>query len=332
MKQNNKDNSFPKGEVVIYQDKVGKASLEVKLEQETVWLTQKRMADLFGVEVNTINYHIKEIFSSGELKENSVIRKFRITAADGKDYLTQYYSLDMIISVGYKVNSRRATQFRIWATNVLKRYIVQGYTLNQKRLNAQTQKINELQEAVRLLGNVATLGQISDEAKGIIQIISEYSRALGILDDYDHERLSAPKGTGKELYVLTYDAAIKLIKVMKQKFSDSQLVGQERDQSFKSSLGAVYQSFAGKDVYRTVEEKAAHLLYFVTKNHSFVDGNKRIAAALFVCFLQKNRLLLRKDGAKRIDDGALAALTLMVAASKPAEKDMMIKVILNLLR
>jgi len=335
MRQNNKNNSFPKGEVVIYQDKRGATRLEVKLEQETVWLTQKRMGELFSVDIRTISEHLRNIFDSKELEESATIRKFRIVQKEGERDVSrelEFYNLDIIISVGYRVNSKRATQFRIWATNVLKRHIVNGYTINKKRLSLQTAKIKELQDAVRLLSNITVLDSVSDEAKGIIQIISEYSRALGILDDYDHGCLSAPKGTLRQFYVFTYDEAIKLIALMRQKFHGSPLVGQERDQSFKSSLGAVCQSFAGNDVYRSVEEKAAHLLYFVTKNHSFVDGNKRIAAALFVCFLQKNRLLLRKDGAKRIDDAALAALTLMIAASKPSEKTLMINVVLNLLR
>jgi len=229
------------------------------------------------------------------------------------------------------VNSKRGTQFRIWATNVLRKHLVEGYSINQKRLEAQAGKIRELQEAVSLLSNVVALESISDETKGIIQIISEYSRGLGILDDYDHERLSMPGGTRRKTIIMTYEDAQEIITAMKKRFHDSALVGREKDNSFKSSIGAIYQTFDGKDLYPTLEEKAAHLLYFVTKNHSFVDGNKRIAAAMFISFLYKNRILLRKDGTKRIDDNALAALTLMVAASKPSEKDKLIKVILNLM-
>jgi prophage maintenance system killer protein len=209
--------------------------------------------------------------------------------------------------------------------------LVVGYTINEKRLKAQQGKIQELQETVRLLGNVALLTGVSDEAKGIVQIIAEYSRALSILDDFDHQRLAAPKGTKQTKYKLTYNEAKNIIDQMRLKFKDSAIVGQEKDKSFQGSVGAIYQTFDGKDVYPTVEEKAAHLLYFVTKNHSFVDGNKRIAAALFICFLQKNGILLDKDRRKRIDDNALVALTLMIAASKPSEKDIMVKVILNLL-
>jgi len=309
-----------------------KNKLEVRLEEDTVWLTQKQMSELFQKDIRTVNEHIKNIFGEGELKPRSVIRKFRITASDGKKYDTTHYNLDVIISVGYRVKSLWGTQFRIWATNVLHKHLVDGYTINEKRLKAQKDKIKELQNAVRLLGNIELLEGVSDEAKGIIQIISEYSRALNILDDFDHQRLASPKGTKKSKYKLTYEEARSIIEQMKKTFRDSALVGQEKDKSFQGSIGAIYQTFDGKDVYPTTEDKAAHLLYFVTKNHSFVDGNKRIAAALFICFLQRNGILLGKDGNKRIDDNALVALTLMIAASKPSEKDIMIKVILNLLK
>jgi prophage maintenance system killer protein len=325
-----KNNEFKKGEIVIYKAKGGPL-IDVRLKEETVWLTQKQMSELFQKDVRTVNEHIKNIFAEGELTTRAVIRKFRITASDGKSYDTTHYNLDVVISVGYRVKSLRGTQFRIWATNVLRKHLVDGYTINEKRLQAQQNKINELQNAVRLLGNVALLEGVSDEAKGIVQIISEYSRALNILDDFDHQRLASPKGTKKSKYKLTYEEARTIIEQMKKKFRDSALVGQEKDKSFEGSIGAIYQTFDSKDVYPTTEDKAAHLLYFVTKNHSFVDGNKRIAAALFVCFLQKAGILLDIDGRKRIDDNALVALTLMIAASKPSEKEIMIKVILNLM-
>jgi prophage maintenance system killer protein len=312
-----------KGRVILYKNK-----LEVRLEQDTVWLTQKQIAELFVTERSVITKHLRNIFNSNELTEKSNVQKMHIANSDKPVSL---YNLDIIISVGYRVNSIRGTQFRIWATNVLRKHLVDGYTINEKRLKAQQSKISELQNAVRLLGNVALLEGVSDEAKGIVQIISEYSRALNILDDFDHQRLVSPKGTKKSKYKLTYVAARDIIEQMKKKFRDSALVGQEKDKSFQGSIGAIYQTIDGKDVYPTTEEKAAHLLYFVTKNHSFVDGNKRIAAALFVCFLQKNGILLGKDGDKRIDDNALVALTLMIAASRPSEKEIMIKVILNLL-
>jgi Virulence protein len=318
-----------KGQVVLYKNR-----LEVRLEGETVWLTQKQMALLFNKDVRTVNEHIKNVYRERELNEKPTIRKFRIVQKEGGRTVERdidFYNLDIIISVGYRVKSLRGTQFRIWATNILRQHLVVGYTINEKRLKAQQGKIQELQETVRLLGNVALLTGVSDEAKGIVQIIAEYSRALSILDDFDHQRLAAPKGTKQTKYKLSYDEARNIIDQMRLKFKDSSLVGQEKDISFQGSIGAIYQTFDGKDVYPTVEEKSAHLLYFVTKNHSFVDGNKRIAAALFICFLQKNGILLDKDGRKRIDDNALVALTLMIAASKPSEKEIMIKVILNLL-
>jgi len=312
-----------KGQIILYKNK-----LEVRLEANTVWLTQKQMAELFDTERSVITKHLNNIFKSNELNRKSNVQKMHIPNSDKP---VAFYSLDAIISVGYRVNSIRGTQFRIWATNVLRKHLVDGFTINEKRLKTQQNKISELQNAVRLLSNVVLLDDVSVEAKGIVRIISEYTKALNILDDYDHQRLVSPKGTKKLKYKLTYEEARSIIEQMKKKFKDSALVGQEKDKSFQGSIGAVYQTFDGKDVYPTVEEKSAHLLYFVTKNHSFVDGNKRIAAALFICFLQKNGILLGKDGTKRIDDNALVALTLMIAASKPSEKDIMIKVILNLL-
>ena len=320
-----------RGEIIIYQAKDGKTALEVKLQQETVWLSQAQMCDLFDKNKRTISEHIRNIFKEGELSEHSVVRNFRTTAKDGKSYEINYYNLDVIIFVGYRVKSQQGTQFRIWATNVLKKHLVDGYTLNEKRLKAVEHKYRELQRSIMLLSNVVHLESISDETKGLIQVITDYSRALDILDDYDHQRLSIPKGTKKASFELTYEEARKIIDVMRKKFKDSPLVGQEKDRSFKGSLGAIYQTFDGEDVYPTIEDKAPHLFYFVTKNHSFVDGNKRIAAALFICFLQRNSILFCKNGMRRIDENALVALTLMIAASRPQDKDAMIKVILNLL-
>jgi len=325
-----KNEEFKKGEIVIYKAKGGPL-IDVRLKEDTVWLSQEQIALLFGTQRPAITKHLANIFKNKELTENSVCSILEHTASDNKVYKIKVYNLDAVISVGYRVNSKRATQFRIWATNVLRKHLVDGYTINEKRLKAQHNKINELQDAVRLLGNIALLEDVSDEAKGIVQIITEYTRALNILDDFDHQNLTVPKGTKKTKYKLTYDEARNIIDQMRHKFRDSALVGQEKDKSFQGSIGAIYQTFDGKDVYPTIEEKAAHLLYFVTKNHSFIDGNKRIAAALFVCFLQKSGILLHKDGGKRIDDNALVALTLMIAASKPSEKEIMVKVILNLM-
>ena len=314
------------GKVVLY-----KSGLQVQLKEETVWLSQAQMCDLFDKNKRTISEHIRNIFKENELSETLVVRKFRTTAQDGKSYNVSYYDLDVIISVGYRVKSQRGTQFRIWATKVLKQHLIEGYTINEKRLKKQEQKYLELKNAVNLIGNVVQIESLPAEAKGLAKVISEYTRALDILVDFDHEKLKVPKGRKRSKYKMTYDEACAVIQTMKEKFNDSDIVGQEKDQSFKSSIGAIYQSVGGKDAYPTIAEKGAHLLYFVTKNHSFIDGNKRIAAALFVCFLERSSILYRKNGSRIIDDNTLVALTLMIASSNPKEKDMMIKVIMNLL-
>jgi len=328
MRSKNKKNlkEIYKGQIVLYKNR-----LEVRLEKETVWLRQEQIAAVFGTKRPAITKHLSNIFKTKELKESSVCSILEHTASDGKVYKTKFYNLDAIISVGYRVNSTQATQFRIWATNILRKHLVNGYTINEKRLKSAEHKYKQLQKSLQLLGNIIAIERIPDETKGLIQVITEYSHALDILDDYDHQRLSIPKGTKQEQFELTYTEAIKIIEAIKNKFKGSSLVGQEKDESFKSSIGAIYQTFDGKDVYPNIEEKAAHLLYFVTKNHSFIDGNKRIAAALFICFLQKNGILLRKNKTFTIDNNALIALTLLIAVSKPLEKDTMIKVILNLL-
>jgi len=319
----NAENNVSKGEVVLYKNR-----LEVRLKADTVWLTQKNMAELFHTERSVLTKHLRNIFKTSELEEKSNVQKMHIPNSDKP---VKFYNLDVIISVGYRVNSKQGTQFRIWATQVLKKHLVNGYTLNEKRLERVQTKYRELQKAVALIGNVAAVEGLSQEARGIAQVISEYSRALDILDAFDHERLSKPQGSRKAGFELTYEAARRIIDAIKAQFRDSDLVGQEKDGGFKSSLRTIYQTFGGKDLYPTVQEKAAHLLYFVTKNHSFVDGNKRIAAALFICFLEKNKILHRPDGSRHIDENTLVALTLMIASSKPSEKEAMIKVILNLM-
>jgi death-on-curing family protein len=319
--------NMQKGQVILYKNKV-----EVRLDKETVWLTQKQMADLFVKDVRTINEHIVNIFKEKELKKESVIRKFRITAADGKIYGTNFYNLDVIISVGYRVKSVNGTKFRTWATNILRKHLVDGYTLNEKRLKADALKYKELKDSVRLLTNVLEAKLIvDDQSAGLIKVISDFTQALDVLDRYDRQTLELPKKLGKEKYKITYAEAIKIINGLKEKFGGSSIFGRERDQSFKSSLNAVYQTFNGKDLYPSIEEKTAHLLYFIVKNHSFVDGNKRIAAAVFIYFLERNGLLYKSDGSKRIADNALVALTLMIAESRPQEKDVMVKVVVNLL-
>ncbi len=326
----------PKGEIVIYQAKGGKTTLEVKLQQETVWLSQAQMCDLFDKNKRTISEHIRNIFKEGELPENSVVRNFRTTATDGKSYEINYYNLDVIISVGYRVKSQRGTQFRIWATQVLKDHLLQGYSINEKRFKEQNEKLVELQHTVNLMGRVIQNRELDrGQAEGLLHIITDYSYALSLLDQYDHSELKIHKTTKKKHFIITYEEARRAINSLaEQTFKKGQpagLFGKEKDKSFRSSLGAIHQTFGGKELYPSVEEKAAHLLYFVVKNHSFVDGNKRIGAFLFIWFLDLIGILYAPDGKKRIGDNALVALTLMIAESRPKDKDIISKVIVNLI-
>ena len=317
-------------DIVIYQADDGHTGLQVQLDQDTVWLTQRQMAELFDKDVRTVNEHLKNIFKEGELEESSVVRKFRTTAADRKSYNTGHYNLDVIISVGYRVKSIQGTRFRQWATRTLHSHIVEGYTVNQQRLEEQSQKFNELHKVVELLSRTLEQQQlISDTGQDVLQVITDYAYALTTLDRYDHGTLAVEATSGPASFMLQYDEAISIVQSMK---GDSDgLFGREKDQSFKSALGAIYQTFDGKDVYISIEEKAANLLYFIVKNHAFIDGNKRIAAAVFIYFLARNDVLYRPDGSKRLADNALVALTLLIAESRPEEKDSIVKVIVNLI-
>lgn len=316
--------------VVLYQTPDGATSLSVHLEKETVWLTQKQMAELFGKTVPTINEHIKNVFREGELKEEAVIRNFRITAADGKTYDTAHYNLDVIISVGYRVKSQQGTQFRQWATRVLRDHIVKGYTINEQRFREQAEKLTDMRRTVELLARtLANQELVSETGKDVLRVITDYAYALTLLDRYDHGTLSIEETTRQALHVIDYDEAIGIVISMKGEFDG--LFGIEKDQGFKSALGAIYQTFGGEELYPSVEEKGANLLYFVVKNHAFSDGNKRIAAALFIYFLGMNGILYRPDGSKRLADNALVALTLLIAESRPEEKETIAKVIVNLI-
>jgi len=322
-------------EIKIYKTPDGKTSIEVKLEKETVWLSQKQMAELFDKDSDTIGLHLRNIYKSGELDEISTTEKYSVVRQEGKRNVKRqikFYNLDAIISVGYRVNSKRGVLFRKWATQLLKDYLIKGYTINQQRLQKQAEQLNELKEAIKILGTTLEHKELtSDESTGLLKIISDYSYALGILDQYDYQTLKIENTSGKEVYQLTYEEAIKQINLVKETFGNSELFGNEKDDSFKSSLSTIYQTFEGVDLYPSIEEKAANLLYFIVKNHSFTDGNKRIAAFLFLYFLEKNGLLFTETGNKRIADNALVALTLMIAVSKPEEKETMIKVIVNLI-
>ncbi|RQO75254.1 cytochrome C biogenesis protein CycH [Pedobacter sp. KBW06] len=319
-------------QIIIYQSSNGETSIDVKLHDETVWLTQGQMQLLFDQTKQNVSLHINNIFKEGELIVDSVVKDSLTTAKDGKKYKVRYYSLDVIISVGYRVKSKKGTQFRMWANSVLKEYLVKGYSINEKRLKEQEKQLNELKSTVNLLSNVLTTKELnSDEATGLLKVVTDYAYALDILDKYDHQQLKIEGTTQKELFIIDYTEAKKAIYDLKDKFGGSSLFGNEKDESFKGSISAIYQTFDGVDLYPSVEEKAAHLLYFVVKNHSFSDGNKRIAAYLFVWFLDKNNILYKPDGSKRIADNALVALTLMIAESKSDEMEIMVKVIVNLI-
>lgn len=319
-------------QIIIYQTPDGETSLDVKLDNDTVWLSLNQLTALFERDKSVISRHLKNIFTEDELDRNSVVAKNATTAQDGKTYEVEYYNLDAVISVGYRVNSKRGTQFRIWANKILKEYLVKGYAINEQRLREQSEQFNSLKQAVNLLGNVLKNKELtSDEATGLLKVVTDYTYALDILDKYDHQELTVDGTTDQQLFIATYGEAMKAIRDLKEKFGGSSLFGNEKDDSFKGSIGTIYQSFGGVEFYPTIEEKAANLLYFVVKNHSFSDGNKRIAAYLFVWFLEKNGILYKGDGSKRIADNALVALTLMIAESKPDEKDMMVKVVVNLI-
>ena len=325
-------------QIVIYEAKDGQTHIDVQLKDETIWLSQKQMAELFDKGRTTISEHIQNIFNERELKEKEVCRDFRHTtqhgALKGKTQTsnTKYYNLDVIISVGYRVKSKRGTQFRIWANKILKDYLIKGYAVNEKRLQQTTEQLLELKKIVQLQENVISEYQLeTDEAQGLIKVIASYSTALDLLDDYDHQRLIVPKTGNIEVVKIDYKEARNAINELGKQTKFEGLFGKEKDDSFKGSLENIYQTFDGIELYKTIEEKAAHLLYFVVKNHSFTDGNKRISAFLFVWFLERNNLLYNISGVKIISDSTLVALTLMLAQSNPNDKDMMIKVIVNLL-
>ncbi len=326
----------PRGEIVIYESAEVGARVEVRLEKESVWLDAHQMGDLFQRDRSVILKHIRNIYTTGELSQESTCAKFAQVAQDGKTRLMDLYNLDVIIGVGYRVNSRRGTEFRIWASSILRDHIIKGYTINQRRLAEQAEHYQELQEAVRLIGEVLTQQALNaPQAEGLLHVITDYAYALSVLDDYDHQQLTIRNITSRKPFEITYEAARSAIDAMAQRMKQDGkqpgLFGREKDDSFRGSLAAIYQTFGGEDLYPSIEEKAAHLLYFVTKNHSFTDGNKRIAAAIFLWFLNANGLLYTEDGRKRLGDNTLVALTLMIAESRPQHKDVIVRVIVNLI-
>ena len=320
-------------DIVIYQSEDGSTQLDVKLGGETVWLNRQQLAELFDRDVKTIGKHIANALKEELDDDNSTVAKFATVQTEGKRLITrevEHYNLDMIISVGYRVKSKRGVEFRRWATNVLKQYLLKGYVVHQK---IRKQQIAELRQLVQVVGR--TLGQpplpTTDESRALFDVVIDYTYALDTLDDYDYQRLVIGQITRVEPFRATYENAMQEINALRNRFGGSTLFGNEKDDSFKSSIGQIYQTFGGEELYPSVEEKAAMLLYLVTKNHSFSDGNKRIAATLFLWFMHNNEILYRPDGTKRIADNTLVALTLMIAESKTEEKDVMVKVIVNLI-
>lgn len=313
--------------IEIYRSQDGSIQLNVKLENETVWLSANQMAILFDRDAKTIRKHINNVFADGELVKESNTHFLRVANSDKP---VPFYNLDVIISVGYRVKSQQGVQFRRWATTILKQYLIKGYAINQQ---IKLERYNELKDVVRLMSRAIGLQEkvSSDEYDGLFNVISDYVYALDTLDNYDYQSLSISKTTKEEAFRATYDNAMEAINALKEKFGGSQWFANEKDDSFKSSIGQIYQTFGGEELYPSVEEKAAMLLYLVVKNHSFSDGNKRIAAMLFLWFLNNNKVLYAEDGHKRIADNTLVALTLMIAESRTEEKDVMVKVVVNLI-
>ena len=320
-------------QIVIYQSEDGQTQVDVRLENETVWLTQAQMVELFQTTKQNVSLHVGNVFKEGELEEKSTVKEYLTVQKEGERKVSRkvkYYNLDVIISVGYRVKSKRGTAFRIWANNVLKQYLIKGYAVNERMRKEQ---IGELRQLVGMLGRTIQNQPLlsNDETDALFKVVTDYTYALDTLDNYDYGRLTINKTTEEEPFHATYDNAMEAIYGLRDKFGGSVLFGHEKDNSFKSSIGQIYQTFDGEELYPSVEEKAAMLLYLVTKNHSFSDGNKRIAATLFLWFLNGNHILYHPDGSKRIADSTLVALTLMIAESRTEEKDVMVKVVVNLI-
>lgn len=322
------------GEMVIFTAPDGSAQTEVRLEAETLWLTQYQLEELFNTDRTSLVKHIQNILETGELEEAASCAKFAQVRQEGSRQVSRdilHYNLDMILSVGYRVNSKRGTQFRIWANRILKNHLVQGYTINQKRLQEQQEKISQLRNSILLLERtMVEQTPTITQAKELIRVLAAYSTGLGILDDYDHERLEQIGVSQKPAVVIGPEEFLQVVEGMRRDF-DSDVFGKPKDKSFTSSVRQIYQSFNGQELYPTIEQKAAMLLYLVVKNHSFVDGNKRIAAALFLYFLDKQAVLFSLDGTSLISNEGLAALTLLIAVSKPEEKDTMVNIVITIL-
>ena len=318
--------------IVIYQSKDGHTQLDVKLEGETVWLNRQQLAELFDRDVNTIGKHINNALKE-ELNDGiATVAKFATVQTEGTRQVTrnvEYYNLDMIISVGYRVKSKRGVEFRRWANSVLKDYLIKGYAINQRIREKNYQQMVQL---VRSMARTVKLEDLTTDVRNaLLDVVVDYTYALDRLDDYDYQRLTIPESSTEEKFHATYEGAMKVLEELREKFGGNDLFANQKDDSFKSSIGQIYQTFGGQELYPTVEEKAAMLLYLITKNHSFSDGNKRIAATLFLWFMNENGILYDDMHNKRIDDATLVALTLLIAESRPEEKDTMVKVVVNLI-
>lgn len=320
------------GEIIIYRTADGETRLEVRMESDSVWLTQAQMAELFQTTPQNITMHTNHVFREGELEKEATCKRSLQVRQEGTRTIRRIqniYNLDVIISVGYRVKSPRGTQFRIWANKVLKEYLIKGYAVNNQ---AKAEQLEELKKTVRLLSNVLAAKEVTkSEAVGLLRVITDYTYGLDTLDRYDYQQLEVSATTSEEPFRATYENAMAALQVLRDKFGGSALFAREKDESCKSTMGAIYQTFGGRDLYPSVEEKAANLLYLTVKNHSFSDGNKRIAAFLFLWFLENNRILYRPDGSRLLDNNTLVALTLMIAESRTEEKDVMTKVVVNLI-
>lgn len=319
--------------IILYQSEDGQTHVDVRMENDTVWLTQAQMAELFETDRTSIVRHINNIYKTEELEREATCAKIAQVQMEGNRTVTRqipFFNLDMIISVGYRVNAKRGVKFRQWANRILKQYLIKGYAINQ---NLKLERYNELKNVVQLMARAISLQESvsNNEYDGLFHVISDYVYALDTLDRYDFQTLAINQTTADEPFRATYDNAMAAINALKDKFGGSKWFANEKDDSFKSSIGQIYQTFAGVELYPSVEEKAAMLLYLVVKNHSFSDGNKRIAAMLFLWFMEKNSVLYGEDGRKRIADNTLVALTLMIAESRTEEKDIMVKVVVNLI-
>ena len=331
----NKDIEIMETKIVIYEDVNGEIKLDVSLENDTLWLSQKQLEVLFDRDKSVISRHIKNIFKDEELDKNSVVAKNATTATDGKIYQVEYYNLDMIISLGYRVNSKRATSFRVWATKILKDYIINGYSINNKRL--QQKGLKELNETISLLKDTISNAQIElNEAKGLLDVILNYSRTWTLLQGYDEDSLKIDFVSKEAKFILDSDEAKNYIAQLKneliKKGEATELFGREKAGEFEGILRNIYQTFGGVDLLESVEEKAANLLYYIIKGHPFNDGNKRIGAFMFILFLSKNNMLYKSNGELKINDNALVALSLMTAKSDPKQKDTIINLIVNILQ